>query len=366
MQFTIHKEQLKDSVNKLKNCLASGSLNPILEHFLFEIKQGTLTMKATNNSVGMIWVTKVECEDEFSFTLPGLTLSSLVSSLDEDHIRFTYNPTSKDILLNCGKYEWESSSGATKDFPSFVIPENLNSFKLPENFQTLLKGVYFSISSDLSKPDLNSLCLDINKDNSKKINLISTDRIRLSCASSPVESDKHLRFIIPKNSVGELLKLDANVLMYDDSLRSVYFKQESISGTFVFKTVLTNSTYPDIYAYLNNNFEEKTVKIKKSDLIRALKRVKLTSDRLQKVGTIEFSNSKAIIKALGPSSKSKEEVNVDLTEVDTDLNPFNIKLDLMLEYLNQEDEELVNFKVIDTKCLVFDKQNYRHVLSIEN
>jgi hypothetical protein len=229
-----------------------------------------------------------------------------------------------------------------------------------------LKGVYFSISSDLSKTDLNSLCLDINKDNSKKINLISTDRVRLSCASSPVDSDEHLRFIIPKNSVGELLKIDANVLMYDDSLKSVYFKQESISGTFIFKTVLTNSTYPDIYAYLNNNFEEKTVKIKKSDLIRALKRVKLTSDRLQKVGTIEFSNSKAIIKALGPSSKSKEEVNVDLTEVDTALNPFNIKLDLMLEYLNQEDEELVNFKVIDTKCLVFDKQNYRHVLSIEN
>jgi DNA polymerase III sliding clamp (beta) subunit (PCNA family) len=224
MQLTIHKEKLKDAVSKLRSCLATGSINPILEHFYFQVSENNLTLKATNTSVSMIWETKVDSDGEFSFTLPGGTLSSLVSSLDQDNIIIKYDPNNKDVLLTCGKYEWEASSGDPKDFPNLELPSDLKSISLPQNFQSLLKLVSFSISSDVGKPDLNSLCIDINKDNSGKINLISTDRIRLSCASTPSDIDKHIRFIIPKNSVMELVKLEPSKIMYDDSFKSVYFK----------------------------------------------------------------------------------------------------------------------------------------------
>ena len=366
MKFTIHKEKLKDASSKLRSCLASGSLNPILEHFYFELENNLLTVKSTNISLSMIWETKVDGEGEFSFTLPGSTLDSLVSSLEQEDIVFNYNPSTKDVHMKCGKYEWEAASGDTSDYPSLNLPDELEEITLSENFQSLLKKVYFSISGDVSKPDLNSLCIDVNRENSNKINLISTDRIRLSCASTPSDFKENLRFVIPKNSVGEIIKIEPSKMLFDSDMKAVYFKEEGLSGTFIVKTVLTNASYPDIYAYLNNDFQEKPVSVNKSELIKALKRVRLTSDKLQKVGTIEFYNSKATISSLGPSSKSKEEVEVDMSNLDSDPNPFNVKLDLMLEYLNQEDEDVVNFKVIDSKCLVFDKDNYRHVLSIEN
>jgi len=364
VKITIHKDKLKDAVSTLRSSLATGSVNPILEHFLFEVKNKVLILKSTNLNISIIWETAVESEDIFSFTLPGLTLTSLVSSLEQEDIDINYCPDTQEVTLTCGKYSWEAISGDVGNFPSIVIPDSLTEINLPENFEEMLKTVYFSISSDLTKPDLNSLCIDINRDSSGEISLISTDRIRLSWAKAAVSFEGNMRFVIPKSSAGEILKLKPTKLMYDDQLKTVYFKCEDQSGSYILRTSLTNAKYPDIYAYLTNSFKEKSVTINKSDLIKALKRIKVTSDKIERVGTLVFSQEKATLSSLGPSSKSKEEIKVDLGDMEIP-NPFNIKLDLMLDYLSQESNDHVIFKIIDNMCIVFDKENYRHVLSIE-
>lgn len=365
MQFTIYRDKLKDAIGKLRASLATASANPVLEHFLFEIKNKMLTMKSTNINITTVWETSVETDLDFSFTLPGATLAGLITSLDQEKVTFHYNKDTQDVTLKCGKYEWEAISGDVASFPTINIPSDLKIYELPQNFTHMLRTVFFSISSDTSKPDLNSLCIDINKDSSGKMSLISTDRIRLSCADSATSfNGEAIRFIIPRTSVSEILKLEPTCLMYTEDLKDIYFKTEEPSGKYVLRTSLTNAKYPDIYAYLNSTFSEKEVKIKKLELIRALKRIKVTSDKVDKIGTVEFSKSKVVISSRGQSSKSKEEIMVDIGDMDTP-TPFNIKLDLMLEYLNEESNDTVLFKIVNNMCLVFDKESYRHVLSIE-
>ncbi|MDB4330314.1 DNA polymerase III subunit beta [bacterium] len=366
MQITIHKNKLKDAVDKLRSSLHAGAVNPIMEHFLFEVKSNTLVVKSTNNYISTIWETKIDSPDDFTFTLPGLTLSSLVSSLEQEDVVISYLKENNDVTLTCGKYSWEAISGNIDDYPRIVIPEDLKEISLPENFTDMLKTVYFSISNDVSKPDLNSLCIDINKEGDGNISLISTDRIRLSCAVSPFSfGDNYLRFVIPRSSASEILKLEPTDLLFNEDKNIIYFKKEDESGKFILRTTLTNATYPEIYDYLNKKFEEDTVEFKKSDLVKALKRIKVTSDKIDKVGTVAFTKDKITITSLSSSSKSKEEVDINMGTIEEIPNPFNIKLDLMLEYLNQESEEKVNFKIVNNQCLVFDKKGYRHVLSIE-
>jgi DNA polymerase-3 subunit beta len=366
MNFEINKERLKEAINKLKNSLAVKAVNILLEHFLFTVKDGILTIKSTNIKVTTVYRTKVECGVDFSFSLPGQTLAGLVSNLDDDTVVIEYDDANQEVKFRCGKYVWEASSGDTEDFPNIEVPDGLIEIDLPENFIHLLKSVYFSISNDSDKKDMNSLCIDINKDSQGKFNLISTDRIRLSYASFPVSFDRYVRFVIPKASTSEIIKLEPNKMMFNEKdKKSVYFKKEGVADTFILKTVLTDRAYPSIYGYIDIDFEEKDIKIGKGDLIKALKRIKLTSDKDKKISKFEFNSDKLKISTLTASSKAAEEVNADTSSLGEVPKSFNIDTNFILEYLNQEDELTVSFKIVEDKCLVFDKENYRHVLSLD-
>jgi len=365
MKLEIHKDKLKEIVGVLRSSLSKGGIEPIYEHLLFEIKDKVLTVKSTDTKMATVFYCSIDNEDNFSFSLHGGTLSSVLASLDEDIVNLEYDSKTNDIKLTCGKYNLDSSSGDTLDFPTISIPKSLKVVKLPETFTTMLKSVSFSIGEDITKKDLNSLCMDINKDNSGRLSLISTDRIRLSYSSILIDETDTTRFIIPLNSVKEIEKFEPTHMMYGPEKQRIYFTKETSLGTFIFQTVLTNAVYPDIYTYLTEDFGEgKIIKMKRRDIIRVLKRVGLTSDKLNKCGTIDFNNGHLILSALSASSKSKEEI--DIESPDGTPNSFSINIGYVMDYLNQETRDEVDIKVINNSCLVFDKENYRHVLAVNS
>jgi len=366
MIFQINKDTLKKGISRLKNTLAKDSPRPIIKHFLFEIKDKILTVKSTNNAVSSVWTTSIEATEDFSFTVPGDTFTSLIATLEHDVVSFDYAPMSKDVTVTCGKYTWDASSGDVTEFPNIKVPEDLQEIVLPLDFQSLLKSVSFAISNDVTKMDLSSLCFDINKDKEGVVNLLSTDRLRLSCASfnAVIGSKEHIRFLIPRNSLSEVMKFEPTKIGFDKELRKAYFTQEDPTGVYTFQTVLSNTVYPDIYTYLNGAFsgESDPVQMQRHDLVRALKRTLITSDK--NIGKFTFSKGKLFISTLNETntSKSKEFLEAGYN-LDTDVS-FSVNVNHLLDYLSQEPLDTVSFKVVNGKCLVFDKDNYRHVLSV--
>jgi len=335
MKLEIHKDRLREVVGVLRNSLSKGGIKPIYEHFLFEIEDKTLTIKATDTSVAAIFTCTVDNEDNFSFTLHGSTLASLLSALDEGNLSFEYDSVTNDVKLTCGKYKLDASSGNPDEFPRIAIPKDLKEVKLPENFISMIKGVIFAIGTDISKKDLNSLCMDINKDKSGMLSLLSTDRSRLSYSASEITEKDSSRFIIPLNAVKEIEKFEPTHMMYGSAKQRIYFTKETSMGKFVFQTGLTNAVYPDIYKYLTDeSIAGKSIKISRRELLRVLKRVSLTSDKLNKNGNIDFTEGYMTLSALSASNKSKEELTIEAPEGNPD--SFSINLDYVMDYLNQE------------------------------
>lgn len=366
MRLELYRDNLKEIVTVLRSSLSKGGVKPIFEHFLFDVKDKKLTIKATDTKVASIFSCNVESTGDFTFTLNGSTLASLLSTLDEDLIVFDYNNSTNDVKLTCGKYKLDASSCDVAEFPNISIPKNLKTIKLPDSFTNMLKSVSFSIGDDISKKDLNSLCMDINKDNSGNLALVSTDRIRLSFSSAKMEDCQDaVRFIIPKNSVEEIERFEPTHMMYGPDKQRVYFTKDTSSGNFIFQTVLTNVVYPDIYTYLTEDFGDgKVIKMKRRDMLRVLKRIRLTSDRQNKSGTLDFSETSMTLSALSASNKSKEEIEIQTPRGTPD--SFSINIDFVMDYLNQETAEDIDIKVIGNSCLVFDKENYRHVLAVNS
>jgi len=135
-----------------------------------------------------------------------------------------YDAKTLNVKLLAENYEWETVSGNVIDYPKIDIPNDLKEIILPTNFSALLRNVAFAICDDPKMRDLNSLCLDINKNFFKGLRLIATDRTRLSCASAELVTEESLQFIIPKNSVLDLIKLEPQSLLYNDDPNKIYFK----------------------------------------------------------------------------------------------------------------------------------------------
>jgi len=365
MRLEINKDNLKEIVSMLRNSLSKGGIKPIFEHFLFEIENKKLTIKATDTRMASIFSCDVTSEDNFAFTLHGSTLASLLATLDGDLLVFEYDSANEDVKMTCGNYSLDASSANPLDFPSIQLPEELKEISLPKDFVGMLKSVSFSIGADISKKDLNSLCMDINKDNSGNISLVSTDRIRLSYSSTPTEEKDTARFVIPRSSVTEIEKFEPETMLYGPDKQRIYFRKKTSAGTYIFQTVLTNAVYPDIYTYLTDDFGAgKIITMKRRDILRVLKRIRLTSDKLNKSGTVDFGNGAMVLSALSASNKSKESIEMEALEGNPD--SFSINIDYVMDYLNQETDDSINIKVIENSCLVFDKDNYRHVLAVNS
>lgn len=366
MLFQINTDTLKRGISLLRNTLAKDSPRAVTKHYLFEVKDKQLTIKSTNNSVSSVWTTQVEATEDFSFTIPGDTFTSLISTLRQDLVTFDYSPLSKDVAVTCGTYTWDAASGDVSEFPNIQIPEDLEVIELPPDFQNLLRSVAFSISNDVTKMDLSSLCFDINKDAVGKINLLSTDRLRLSCASFNLDlvQTEHIRFLIPRSSLADIMKFVPSKIRFDKDLRKAYFTQEEPTGVYTFQTVLANTVYPDIYTYLSGDFSgvSDPVQMDRIDFTRALKRTLITSDK--NIGKFVFSKGSLSISTLNEinTSKSKEIIEAEYN-LDKEVT-FSVNVNHLLDYLNQEDLDIVSFRVVNGKCLVFDKDNYRHVLSV--
>jgi len=362
MILNLNRDQLKKSLSVLRNTLGDAKTNVLLEHFLFEIENNTLTIKSTNFQTATIWSIITEVDEIFSFTIPGNILIGLISSLGAEEISLDYDPKTLNIKLVAGNYEWETVSGNVSDFPKIEVPPELKEINLPQNFPSLLKSVCFSISDDTKQIDLNSLCMDFNKNSNKCLKLIATDRTRLSCSTSDVETEETLQFILPKSSVIELMKLEPKSLLYSENGTKIYFKSQFGGGELIFQTSLTNAKFPDIYAYLKDSFAElKAVTINKNSFIDSLKRIKLISDKAKRVGTFKVNNTQMNLSSLNNLNKCKEILTVE-SEVNIS---FDCNIDFILDYLLNEVDAKVSFKYYDNKCIIFDKEKYRYVLSIK-
>ena len=85
---------------------------------------------------------------------------------------------------------------------------------------------------------------------------------------------------------------------------------------------------------------------------------------MNKSGTVDFSPGNMILSALSASNKSKEEIEIEAPEGTPD--SFGINIDYVMDYLSQETNDDIDIKIIDNSCLVFDKENYRHVLAVNS
>ena len=271
MKVLIKKNILETIIINTSSYLDKKDLSSITSHIFINAKDSTLTIKATDNEIGLSYKSQnVNIVDEGIATANGKKLLDIIKSLKDGEVILETIQNHLYIKQNNSKYRLPMQKA--DDFPDFPTLENKKRFNInAANLSKSLKKITNSIENTNSKIELTGALIDI-KNNS--INLVGTDTKRLSVYTLDIESQSEpFSIIIPKKAIVEIQKIFyENIEIYYDE--NIFI---AISQNFEFFTKLINGRYPD-YERVIPKESKININLNREKMIEGIKTISMLSE----------------------------------------------------------------------------------------
>ncbi len=322
MSFKVNTKNLLEALQKTVKVVPSRSTLPILGCSLFDFSNQKMILKATN----------LETSISESIEIDGETPDNAIAIPIGRLLEITNNIPDKEIELNIfekQQLEIKTETGSFSimgqdhsEYPSDPIMNETQSIYIKTS--TLFEIIDFtknSTSKDELKPALQGVLLKID---GKSIVGVSTDGHRLSRIIIENEGleNQEKEIIIPTKF---LTLLTSFVDKKENAEIEISKNHMSLSykNTTIYSRIIKDN-YPDYEKVipLDNN---KTFTTKKKDLINAIKRVSIFSNRSTKQITLDIGNQKTTISTEDSeqSAKGTETISSQFNNMDNLKIGFN-------------------------------------------
>ncbi|MCZ7602686.1 MAG: DNA polymerase III subunit beta [Melioribacteraceae bacterium] len=344
MEFKVNSKELEKLLTKIIPAVPTRTPMPILENFLLEIKEGKLTIHATDLEISLKSSLNVVAEENFEAVVPAKLLYDVVRSLKETTIVFTTGDKGKiNLKTDNGKYTLSYID--PKEFPDIpVFPanggEDVSQITLNgDDLRYAFEKTSFAMSKEEMRPAMMGTLFDFEENGLK---VVATDGHRLSnLLNKKIKYDKVEQYIVPERAVSVLLKVldskDVKIFMSKTHMSFTLNDMELI-------TRLIGQKYPDYQSVipLENEFE---LKLKTKELHNAIKRMMLFSTSNTRRVKFSISNNNLEISAedldLGASGNENIECKYSGDSIEIGFNSAYVN-----DILNHlDDEEEIIFKL---------------------
>jgi DNA polymerase III subunit beta len=273
MKITINKTIFEQMLSNVIPFIEKKDNSQITSHIYIEAKDGALTIKGTDNEIGL----KITNEDvniitEGFATANGKKIADYVRNLKDDDITVEYADNNITVKQKGSKLKMPTFDA--KEFPKFPEYEHLpkvelNSVKLISAF----KKISPAIDSNNPKYELNGALLNIKTDS---VNIVATDTKRLALVKLEEQNKEELSMIIPKKAIQEIGKLffDNVDMFYSQNYLIIKTKQ------YLFFTKLINGKFPDYNRILPKELKY-TQTLQKDKIIEAIKQISNISNEIK-------------------------------------------------------------------------------------
>ncbi|MGQ9818698.1 MAG: DNA polymerase III subunit beta [Candidatus Kapaibacteriales bacterium] len=381
MKFSVELKELNNSLQKVSLALPRKSTIPALEHFYFILTADQLKIIATDQNITIMNQITVNPVEEGKVLVPGKRLNDIIKALDENkEITFSANPETFTVTIKSshGKYSMKGlDPDDYLDLPELFHSQKPNIADMvaplnPEDkIQTALitaKNLIWGaertidfVSKDDFKPAMTGVLFQFQ---GERLNFVSTDSYRLSCASIFKDSGNifptNLSVIIPARAVELLRKVS------DDAIISFIKTDTSISHTrfdfsdVVLITRIIDETYPKYESVIpttNNYF----LKINKKELLSALRRVSLFANSYSKQVKLEIQPDSLTLIAEDEDTSSQGQETIPC-----EFNGSEFIVAFNHEYLSQAIENCVLDEEIENVILSFSEPTRPVLVKPEN
>jgi len=325
MRVKTNTQKIKNAVIQADKITSKNASHPVLGSILLKTEKDQISIRSTNLSLGVDIKIPAKVEEEGEVAVYGSLLVGIFSSLSGKE------ETSLDLI-----YETLSVSTAgvnlvvntleTEEFPSIPNVEGLSFSVKTKLFLKGLKSVYYASSVSDIKPEISSVF--IYPENNDSLVFVATDTFRLGEKSIEVESVPDFEgLLIPFKNISEIIRVLND---HEEEDVEITFNKNQIS--FKVKDIyltsrLIDGSFPD-YRQIIPKENKTQVIVLKQDLINALKLANIFSDKFNQV-TMVIDPKDSIFEI---SSKNTG-IGENNTTLEATLSGDSITLNINYKYL---------------------------------
>ena len=277
MKLNISSTDLLKGLMDVSKAIPSKSALPILENFLFVLKNGKLEITASDSELTLRTEIDVESdEEEGSIDVPARHMVERLKELPDQPLRIR---TISDSSFECS---WASGNSVLPYFPADDYPEikttGEDAQKVEFPAQSLVDGIQgtvYATADDEIRPAMNGIFFDID---TASTTLVASDSHKLICyTTSDVKASEKASFILHKKPANVL----RSIIGKDVETVSVEFDSSTACFRFGVTTMvcrLVVGKYPkyrDVIPQNNSN----VLKIDRTLLLNTVRRVAVCSNK---------------------------------------------------------------------------------------
>lgn len=342
MKFIVSSTYLLKQLQILGGVLNTSNTLPILDNFLFELKDSKLTVSASDLETTMSSTLEVESDTNGSVALPARILLDTLKTFPEQPLTFVVEDNhTVEISSNHGKYAVAYADGA--EFPNSVeLEDPSKTTVLGDVLATAISKTIFAAGNDDLRPVMSGVFFQFSTEG---LTFVATDAHKLvKYSRSDISASQVAEFIMPKKPLNLLKGIlagneDDVLIEYNDSNAKFTFN----NSTLVCR--LIDGKYPNYEAVIPKENPNKLL-IDRSQFLSSVRRVSIFSNKTTHQIRLKIAGAELNISAedIDFSNKAEERLSCDyqgddmqigfnsrfLTEMLNNLSSDNVQLEMSL------------------------------------
>lgn len=338
MRFIVTSTGLLKNLQQISGVISNNTVLSVLEDFLFELKDNTLTLTATDLETMMrVQMEVAEAQGDGRICIPSKILLDYLKNLPEQPITFNINEQDLSIEMSSSVGKYKIGGEKADDFPKEPAPADTTAFNLTSiSLIESINKTLFAVSNDTLRPAMTGVYFELDKDG---VTFVSTDAHRLvQFRRTDVSCPAKEGFVVPKKPLQQL----RSTLPADDTQLNLSYNSSHLfvnTAGMSMSCRLIDARFPDYKAVIPGDNPYKLT-VNRTDFVSALRRVGIFANKTTNQVVLDINGNALQLSAqdIDFSYEGKETLSCQYSGEDMKI-AFNAKL--MIEMVsNMDGEEL--------------------------
>ncbi len=296
MKFIVSSTALFSHLQAVSRVVNSKNTLPILDCFLFDLQDGTLSITVSDSETTMQTSIEVnESDDNGRFAIGAKTLLDALKEIPEQPLSFDINMKNFEVSVRYQNGKYNLVGQNADEYPTTPALQD-SAVRLQMDASVLLNGInrcIFATADDELRPVMNGIYFDITTED---LTMVASDGHKLvRCKSLSSHGDSRAAFILPKKPatlLKNLLTKEAGVVVIEFDERNAVFTLER----FRMVCRLIEGRYPNYNSVIPQNNPNK-VTVDRVQLLGALRRVSIFSSQSSSLVKLQINENQIIVSA---------------------------------------------------------------------
>ena len=339
MKFIVNSSALLKEIQKLNSVISSNNTLPILDNFLFEISNKSMTIIASDLEVTMMSKIAVESDTDGRITIPARILTDTLKTFSNQPLTFVIDTENFGVEMSSEMGNYKLAGQNADEFPKTPL--------LSDSSSTIFNGTIlanainktiFASGNDELRPVMSGVFCELS---TEQVTFVATDAHKLvKHTRTDLSSDKTASFILPKKPLNILKNNigDEDVKVEFNETNALF----SLDNTTIICRLI-DGKYPNYDAVIPKDNPNKLT-IETSVLLSSIKRVSIYANKTTHQIRLKIAGSDLQVSSedLDFANKAEERLSCQYEGTDMEIG-FNSKF--VIDMLNNIGAEKISLEM---------------------